>query len=188
MSRITGEDRAGVVHRLDKDTSGVILLAKTSDALKSLQAQFKARTVKKTYLALADGHPQTDTGLIDAPIGRDPRQRKRMAVVRHGRASRTRYQVLETFDECCLLSLEPATGRTHQIRVHLAWLGNPVVGDGVYGHRRQHIDCPRLFLHAAGLQIDSPSTGQRLAFSAPLPPDLEEVLARLRAGSRPWSS
>jgi len=181
MRRVTGEDRAGIVHRLDKDTSGAIVLAKTSAALKSLQAQFKARTVKKTYLALVEGHPQTDAGLIDAPIGRDPRQRKRMAVVRRGRPSQTRYTVLEAFDDCCLLSLEPATGRTHQIRVHLTWLGHPVVGDTVYGRRRQHVDSPRLFLHAAQLQVDSPSRGERLVFAAPLPPELEAVLDRLRA-------
>ena len=188
MRRVTGEDRAGIVHRLDKDTSGVIVLARTSEALKSLQAQFKARSVAKKYLALVDGFPQTDTGLIDAPIGRDLRQRKRMGIVRKGRPSQTRYTVLEKFEGCCLLLLEPATGRTHQIRVHLAWLGNPVVGDSVYGHRRQQVECPRLFLHAAELQVDSPSTGTRLVFSAPLPPELEEVLARLRASSAdPWN-
>jgi 23S rRNA pseudouridine1911/1915/1917 synthase len=185
MRRVTGEDRAGIVHRLDMDTSGVILLAKTSEALKSLQAQFKARTVHKRYLALVDGHPQTDTGIIEAPIGRDPRQRKRMAVVKRGRASMTRYDVLEKFEACALLSLEPATGRTHQLRVHLAWLGNPVVGDDVYGHRKQRVECPRLFLHAAELQVDSPSTSARLTFSAPLPAALEDVLARLRAEVHP---
>jgi 23S rRNA pseudouridine1911/1915/1917 synthase len=104
-----------------------------------------------------------------------------MAVIRKGRPSQTRYTVLEKFEDCCLLSLEPATGRTHQIRVHLTWLGNPVVGDTVYGRRRQHIDSPRLFLHAAELQVDSPSGGQRLIFSAPLPRELEDLLARLRA-------
>jgi 23S rRNA pseudouridine1911/1915/1917 synthase len=186
MRRITGEDRAGIVHRLDKDTSGVIVLAKTSEALKSLQAQFKARTVKKKYLGLADGHPPTDAGIVEAPIGRDPRQRKRMAVVKRGRASLTRYEVLEKFEACSLLALEPATGRTHQIRVHLAWLGNPVVGDDVYGHRKQRVECPRLFLHAAELEVDSPSTGARLIFSAPLPAELEGVLAGLRAKPSVW--
>jgi 23S rRNA pseudouridine1911/1915/1917 synthase len=186
MQRVTGEDRAGIVHRLDKDTSGVIVLARTSAALKSLQAQFKARTVKKKYVALVDGHPPTDTGLIDAPIGRDKRLRKRMAVIPRGRPSQTRYDVLEKFEECCLLSLEPASGRTHQLRVHLAWLGHPVVADAVYGHRKQRTACPRLFLHAAELQVDSPSTGERLTFSAPLPAELEDVLAGLRAELGPW--
>jgi 23S rRNA pseudouridine1911/1915/1917 synthase len=186
MRRVTGEDRAGIVHRLDKDTSGVIVLAKTSAALKSLQEQFKARTVYKKYLALAEGHPRTDTGLIDAPIGRDPRQRKRMAVIRRGRSAQTRYEVIETFDECVLLALEPATGRTHQIRVHLTWLGHPIVGDDAYGRRKQHIAAPRLFLHAAELQVDSPSGGQRLTFSAPLPAELEEVLVRLRDEHGAW--
>jgi len=181
MRRVTGEERAGVVHRLDKDTSGVIVLAKTNAALKSLQEQFKARTVYKKYLALAEGLPASATGVIDAPIGRDSRQRQRMAVVRNGRASITRYRVIETFAECSLLELEPSTGRTHQIRVHLTWLGHPIVGDKVYGRRKQAIESSRLFLHAAELEVDSPSTGERLRFAAPLPPELEDVLARLRA-------
>jgi len=187
MRRVTGEERAGVVHRLDKDTSGVIVLAKTSAALKSLQEQFKARTVYKKYLALAEGSPASPIGIIDAPIGRDPRQRKRMAVIRNGRASITHYKVVETFEECVLLELEPATGRTHQIRVHLAWLGHPVVSDSVYGHRKQVIKSPRLFLHAAELEVDSPTTGERLRFAALLPSQLEEVLARLRKANVPWN-
>jgi 23S rRNA pseudouridine1911/1915/1917 synthase len=181
MRRITGEERAGIVHRLDKDTSGVIVLAKTSSALKSLQAQFKARTTHKRYIALVDGIPESSTGMIEAPIARDPRQRKRMAVVKTGRPSTTRYTVIETFPEHALLDVEIFTGRTHQIRVHMQWLGYPVAGDKVYGRRKVTIPLTdRIFLHAAELQVDSPSKGIRLQFVAPLPPELESVLDGLR--------
>ncbi len=184
MESVGGIERAGIVHRLDKDTSGVIVLAKTPQALETLQAQFKARTVSKRYLALVEGVPPSSTGLIEAPIGRDPKQRKRMAVVRNGREATTRYNLLEDFDSFSLLELELLTGRTHQIRVHLAWLGHPVVGDSVYGFRKQRIKMKRLFLHAANLQIDSPSNGERLEFEAPLPVGLEDILAKLRRGQR----
>lgn len=182
MRRVTGEERAGVVHRLDKDTSGVIVLAKTNDALKSLQAQFKARTTSKRYLALVEGIPASSTGIIEAPIGRDPRQRKRMAVTKkRGRPSKTRYTVIETFPNNALLDVDLHTGRTHQIRVHMTWLGHPVVGDRIYGHRKQAIPLKdRIFLHAAELQVDSPSTGERLTFTAPLPDQLNRVLDDLR--------
>ncbi|GAB4476652.1 MAG: RluA family pseudouridine synthase [Anaerolineae bacterium] len=180
MAAVGGPDRAGVVHRLDKETSGVILLARTPAALAALQAQFKARTTTKQYLALVEGIPVSRAGVIEAPIGRDPRQRKRMAVVHEGRPSVTRYDVIEVFDEHALLAVEPKTGRTHQIRVHLAWLGHPVVGDRVYGFRRQRLKIGRMFLHAAALEVVSPSTGERLRFEAPLPPDLADVLSRLR--------
>jgi len=184
MESVGGIERAGIVHRLDKDTSGVIVLAKTPQVLEALQAQFKARTVSKRYLALVEGVPSSSTGLIEAPIGRDPKQRKRMAVVRNGREAATRYNLLEDFDSFSLLELELLTGRTHQIRVHLAWLGHPVVGDSVYGFRKQRIKMKRLFLHAANLQIDSPSNGERLEFEAPLPVGLEDTLAKLRRGQR----
>lgn len=181
MRRVTGEERAGIVHRLDKDTSGVIVLAKTSEALKSLQAQFKARTTSKTYLALVDGIPESSVGVIEAPIGRDPQQRKRMAVVKKGRPSITKYRILETFPNHALLELDLLTGRTHQIRVHLTWLGYPVTADRIYGRRKPSVLLKdRIFLHAAELQVDSPSTGQRLTFTAPLPPNLEAILEELR--------
>ncbi len=180
MRRVSGEERAGVVHRLDKGTSGVLVLAKTPHALKSLQQQFKERMVYKRYLALVEGVPASPSGLIEAPIGRDPRHRKRMAVVAGGRPALTRYDVLEDLRHYALLSVEPHTGRTHQIRVHLAWLGHPVVGDTTYGPRRPHALLPRPFLHAAELHVYSPSTGERLKFAAPLPPALAEVLADLR--------
>jgi 23S rRNA pseudouridine1911/1915/1917 synthase len=189
MRRITGEERAGIVHRLDKDTSGVIVLAKTSEALKNLQAQFKARTTYKRYVALVEGVPASLVGIIEAPIGRDPKQRKRMAVIKGGRPATTRYSVQEEFTEHSLLDVEILTGRTHQIRVHLTWLGYPIAGDTVYGFRRRTIPLKdRIFLHAAELQVDSPSTGERLTFEAPLPPALLHVLEHLRAASQgAWS-
>lgn len=180
MAQVGGPERAGVVHRLDKSTSGVIVLAKTTAALEALQAQFKARTVYKRYVALVEGVPPSSAGLIEAPIGRDPKRRKRMAVMRDGREASTRYNLLEDFNTHTLLELEPLTGRTHQIRVHLAWLGNPVVGDTVYGYRKQRIKLKRLFLHAAELHVDSPSTGERLKFEALLPDGLVDVLVKLR--------
>lgn len=182
MSEVGARDRAGIVHRLDKDTSGVILLAKTPAALESLQGQFKTRTVLKRYIALVEGIPASSTGLIEAAIGRDTRQRKRMTVVSGGREATTRYDLIEEFTDHALLSLQPLTGRTHQLRVHLAWLGHPVVGDRVYGYRKQRIKMKRFFLHAAYLEIDSPSTGKRLQFEAPLPLSLEDILAKLRRG------
>lgn len=172
--------RAGVVHRLDKDTSGVIVLARTPEALRALQRQFRRRTVYKRYLALVEGVPGSPSGIIEAPIGRDPKNRKRMSVVKGGREAVSRYDVLEDLGSNALVAVEPGTGRTHQIRVHLAWLGNPIVGDRLYGYRKQRIGLKRLFLHAAELHVDSPSTGERLEFRAPLPASLEDILAKLR--------
>ncbi|HEC21792.1 MAG TPA: RluA family pseudouridine synthase [Chloroflexi bacterium] len=180
MIGVGGAKRAGIVHRLDKDTSGVMVLARTPAALADLQRQFRERTIYKRYLALVEGIPASSQGVIEAPIGRDPRQRKRMAVRRGGREARTRYTLIEAFEEHALLSVEPLTGRTHQIRIHLAWLGHPVAGDPIYGYRKQRIKMKRLFLHAAELHLDSPSTGERMRFEAPLPPDLQHVLERLR--------
>ncbi len=183
VANLLGEERPGIIHRLDKDTSGVIILAKTRPALLDLQAQFKARTVSKQYIALVEGIPDNPEGGIDAPIGRDPRQRKRMAVTREGRPSSTRYHVVEIYEENALLEVYPLTGRTHQIRVHLAWIGHPVVGDAVYGRRKQSIKLARHFLHAGKLTVHSPSGGHELTFSAPLPEELAQVLAQLRRGS-----
>ncbi|MBN1121738.1 MAG: RluA family pseudouridine synthase [Anaerolineae bacterium] len=179
MREVGGEDRVGIVHRLDKDTSGLLVMAKSTAALEALQAQFKARTVYKRYLALVEGVPGNSNGLIEAPIGRDPRQRKRMTVTRDGRPAKTRYDLIEDLGTNALLSLVLHTGRTHQIRVHLAWLGHPIVGDAVYGFRKQRIKMKRLFLHAAELHIDSPGTGERLEFQSPLPDSLENILDKL---------
>ena len=180
LQKLEEKERAGIVHRLDKDTSGVILIAKTEKSLAELQRQFKDRTTEKTYFALVDGQPESFSGLIDAPIGRDTKQRKKMAVVRNGKPAQTRYEVIESFPDHALMKLALLTGRTHQIRVHLAWLGYPVVGDSVYGHRKKTLPVKRFFLHAAELSVDSPSTGKRLVFQVPLPPDLQSILDQLR--------
>ncbi len=172
-------ERAGIVHRLDKDTSGVILIAKTAEALENLRGQFEARTVHKRYLALVEGTPPTPEGVIDAPIGRDPRQRKRMAVSREGREAVTEYRLREEYAEYSLLEVFPRTGRTHQIRVHLAFIGHPVVGDTVYGRRKQGIKMKRHFLHAASISFEQPRTGERVTVESPLPVALEDVLAKL---------
>lgn len=177
---VGGPERAGIVHRLDKDTSGLIIVAKSEAVRGALQRQFKRRQVKKTYLALVEGHPEPRQGVIDAPIGRDKRQRKRMAIVRSGREAYTAYRVVETFDNHSLVELQPETGRTHQLRVHLAWLGYPVVGDRVYGRRKQHLLKHRHFLHARRLELTHPVTGAPLSLIASLPDNLTRLLHRLR--------
>lgn len=175
-----GPDRAGIVHRLDKDTSGLILVAKDEAARAALQRQFKRRQVLKTYLALVDGPMHPREGVIEASIGRDKRQRKRMAVVRSGRDATTIYRVIEYVADYTLLEVRPQTGRTHQIRVHLSWMGYPIVGDAVYGYRRQRLLQDRHFLHAASLSFAHPSTGEAVSYEAPLPPELSGILHRLR--------
>jgi 23S rRNA pseudouridine1911/1915/1917 synthase len=183
---VGGELRPGLVHRLDKDTSGLILLAKNERAQRSLQEQFQTRTVEKTYLALVDGHPPSANGRIEAPIGRDPRERKRMAVVSatKGRAALSEYRTLESFDKHALLEVSPHTGRTHQIRVHLAFLGCPVVGDRVYGPRRPSLSLQRHFLHAARLRVTLPGKGEPRTLEAPLPQELQQLLDSLRTLQR----
>ncbi len=170
------DERPGIVHRLDKDTSGVMVVAKTQGALQSLQKQFKARSVQKIYLALVHGQPQAPQGIIDVPLGRHPQHRQQMAALASGRPARTRYTLLQQWKDYSLLKVELETGRTHQIRVHLAWLGNPVVGDTVYGRRKNLLSLSRQFLHASQLSLKHPLTGQRLTFEAPLPPDLKAAL------------
>ena len=151
VAQVGGEDRAGIVHRLDMDTSGVILIAKTEAARLALMAQFAARTVQKRYLALVEGVPETQSGQIEAPIGRDPDRRKQMAIMptnRGGREAVSQYRVLHMYDGFALLEVFPKTGRTHQIRVHLAFIGHPIVGDAVYGPRKPRMKLDRHFLHA----------------------------------------
>jgi 23S rRNA pseudouridine1911/1915/1917 synthase len=180
---IAGVERPGIVHRLDRDTSGLLMVAKNDAAQTSLMAQLKARRVKKTYLALVQGAVQAPAGRIEAPIGRDPRNRQRMAVVPDGRPSVTGYRVRERLAGWTLLEVDLVTGRTHQIRVHLAALGHPVAGDTVYGTgtaRRGPEGLGRLFLHAWRLVFATPSTGDLVRLEAPLPPELEAVLAALR--------
>ncbi len=182
MEGIGGEQRPGVVHRLDKETSGLILLAKNDHAHHWLQDQFRLRKVVKIYLALVDGHPPTPTGRIEAPIGRDPSHRKQMAIVPadKGRQAETEYKTLESFDQYAYLEAHPLTGRTHQIRLHLAFIHCPIVGDTLYGHRHPTLDISRHFLHAARLTIQLPGESNLRTFSAPLPPELEQVLNSLR--------
>ena len=176
----TGQQRPGIVHRLDKDTSGLLVVAKTPEAMLHLTRQFQARTIIKRYLTLVEGHLPVVEGAIEAPIGRDRRHRQRMAITaQHGRHAHTLFWVEHTFSRFTLLRVQIITGRTHQIRVHFAAIGHPVAGDQVYGH--PHIPGPpRLFLHAAELQLTHPTTAQPLTFTSPLPTDLEGFLTNLQ--------
>ena len=177
LSGIGGVLRPGIVHRLDKDTSGLIIVAKHDAAHLSLARQLKERKVEKTYVALVEGRVRPQQGVIDAPIGRHPRHRKRMAVVENGRDARTRYRVLREVDGRSLVEVQPTTGRTHQIRVHLASIGHPVVGDTLYGKRSDVF--PRQFLHAQRLAFRHPRSGERMELEAPLAEDLQRALAEL---------
>ena len=182
MEGIGGEKRPGVVHRLDKDTSGLIILAKNDQAHRFLQEQFRQRKTEKTYLALVDGKPPTPAGRIEAPVGRDSVHRRLMTVtgIKKGREAVSEYRTLESFKQHTLLEVHPLTGRTHQIRVHMTFLGCPVAGDTVYGHRNASVPLKRQFLHATRLSILLPGEAKRRTFEAPLPDELEEVLERLR--------
>jgi 23S rRNA pseudouridine1911/1915/1917 synthase len=180
---IGGEERPGVVHRLDKETSGLILLAKNERAHRWLQDQFRLRKVEKTYLALVDGKPPTPSGRVEAPIGRDPSHRKRMAIVpeSRGREAISEYKTVENFANHTLLEFHPLTGRTHQIRLHCAFLGCPIVGDEVYGRKKPSVEIDRHFLHAYRLKIVLPGEQAPRVFEATLPNELENVLTSLRA-------
>ncbi|HEV8340636.1 MAG TPA: RluA family pseudouridine synthase [bacterium] len=175
--------RPGIVHRLDKDTSGMLVVAKTEAALRALQAAIKAREVRREYLALVQGGVAAEDGMIEAPIARHPRHRRRMAVVAGGRPAVTRYRVLERFAAATLVEASLQTGRTHQIRVHFAHLGHPVVGDPVYGGRGERWGMRRQALHAFRLTFTHPGTGARIAVEAPLPDDMARALDALRAAS-----
>lgn len=194
LSRRSGTIRPGIVHRLDRDTSGLMVVAKTESAHENLQEQFRARAVFKAYAALAHGRFKEDSGRIDQPIARDPRNRTRMAVVRGGRPALTLYRVRQRFLRFTLLDVEIKTGRTHQIRVHLAYIKHPVVGDEVYGGGRDNtVQDPRLrsrikalgrqFLHAQTLGFNHPRTNEWLKFTAPLPAALAEFLDELESMS-----
>ena len=182
MEGIGGEERPGVVHRLDKETSGLILLAKNERAHRWLQDQFRLRQVDKTYLALVDGKPPTPTGRVEAPIARDPSHRKKMAVVPagKGREAVSEYRTLESFRDHTLLEFHPLTGRTHQIRLHCAFLGCPIVGDPIYGRKHATLKIDRHFLHAAKLGIVLPDEDQPHVFEARLPDELKSLLDALR--------
>lgn len=180
---IGGEERPGVVHRLDKETSGLILLAKNDHAHHWLQDQFRLRKVEKTYLALVDGKPPTPSGRVEAFIGRDPSHRKKMAIVSEsrGRESISEYKTIETFPHHTLLEFHPQTGRTHQVRLHCAFLGCPIVGDQIYGRKKSTLEISRHFLHAYRLKIVLPGEKQGKFFEAPLPEELEQILNSLRS-------
>jgi 23S rRNA pseudouridine1911/1915/1917 synthase len=177
---IGGVQRPGIVHRLDKDTSGLIIVAKDEQAHAGLTRQLKEREVKKTYLALVEGHLSPKEAIIDAPVGRDPNNRRRMMVRgAEGREAQTRYRVMREFPGYSLIEVSPITGRTHQIRVHMASIGHPVVCDAVYGRPSKLV--PRQFLHAWRLSFRHPVTGEEISLEAPLPEELEEALDNLRA-------
>lgn len=186
LKGIGGEQRPGVVHRLDKDTSGLILMAKNDATYQWLQNQFRARQVGKIYMALVDGAPPTPRGRVDAAIGRHPAQRKKMAVVPpgKGRPAFTEYHTLQNFPAHSLLEVRPITGRTHQIRLHLAFIGCPVVGDTIYGRAHPSLPLDRHFLHAARLTIRLPGEAAARTFEAPLPEDLIRILEGLNNGHR----
>lgn len=181
LSGINGVMRPGIVHRLDKDTSGLIMAAKNDFSHLSLARQLKDRLVNRTYLALVHGQVKEQVGVVDAPIGRDPRNRQKMAVVQgNAKHAVTNYRVLDRFAGYTFLELRLETGRTHQIRVHMAYIGHPLVGDLKYGPSRPHFGLEGQFLHAAVLGFEHPRTGTHLEFEAPLPGELKNVLDKLR--------
>ena len=180
LKGVGGEVRPGIVHRLDKDTSGLLVVAKNDLAHGGLSDQFKDRSITKGYSALVHGYPLQPKAIVDAPIGRDPKHRKRMSVVASGRASRTEYTIETRYAGFALLSVRPETGRTHQIRVHMASIGHPLVGDVVYGQPHPRLN--RLFLHACLLGFTLPATGERLELRSELLADLRVFLESLRPG------
>lgn len=180
LQGIAGTLRPGIVHRLDKDTSGLIVVAKNDRAQRALSQQLKDRLVHKMYLALVSGVPSPLEGIIEAPVGRHPKYRKKMAIVAGGREAVTRYRVREEVagGRYALLEVEPVTGRTHQIRVHMATIGHPIVGDATYGKRSAVVG--RQFLHASRLAFEMPLSRRTVEFESPLPPDLRAALETLR--------
>lgn len=192
LTGIGDTKRPGIVHRLDKDTSGLILVAKNDRALRHLQAQFKGREVSKRYIALVEGRIQPSAALIDAPIGRDPAQRKMMTVISpdspraqsaRARDAQTHYETLEYYDDFSLVECAPVTGRTHQIRVHLTYVGYPIVGDKVYGRRKQRLRLDRHFLHAAQISFKKPVDDAPMTLTAELPAELQALVDNLAASS-----
>jgi len=180
LSGVGGVERPGIVHRLDRDTSGVMVVAKHDRAHERLSSQFNARKVKKEYLALVHGQVRNECGAIEAPLGRNPVQRKKMMITPGGRFACTNYEVVERFRGYTLVRLKPLTGRTHQIRVHLTSIGYPLVGDEMYGARKCDIRLKGQFLHAALLGFYHPGDGNFMEFTAPLPADLDAILRWLR--------
>jgi 23S rRNA pseudouridine1911/1915/1917 synthase len=177
---VPGPGRPGIVHRLDKDTSGLMVVARTPEALAELQHQMKQRSIEKRYLALVEGNIPDEKGLIDLPIDRDLIRRQQMSVRLEGKAARTYFEVLERFGDFTYLQAKPISGRTHQIRVHFSFIGHPVVGDRLYGSSKNPNGLSRQFLHATELSFDSPLDRKRMTFHSALPADLEECLNWLR--------
>lgn len=179
LSGINGKIRPGIVHRIDKDTSGLLMVAKNDVAHEKLAEQLQDKTAGREYIGLVHGVIHNDRGTIDAPIGRDPKNRKKYKVVENGKPSVTHFEVIERFNDFTLLKLNLETGRTHQIRVHLEYIGYRMAGDPLYGPRKT-LEGPGQFLHAASLQFVHPTTGERLSFSAPLPESFEKTLDHIR--------
>jgi 23S rRNA pseudouridine1911/1915/1917 synthase len=180
LSGVGGELRPGIVHRLDKDTSGVMLVAKNDFAHKKLTQDFKERRVEKEYLAILYGRLTQKEGMLDFPIGRHPVQRKKMAVVKEGRQALTKYKVLKLFKKATLVLAKPLTGRTHQLRVHFSHIGHPILGDPIYGGLKPDVPRPeRLMLHAYRISFEHPRTGAHLAFTKDPPEDFERYLKLL---------
>lgn len=181
LSGIGGEMRPGIVHRLDKDTSGLILIAKNDGAHAALSDQFKLRTMEKHYRAVAFGCFSQESGLVDLPIARHPVDRKKMAIVRDGKSSQTEWKALEHLKRATYLDVHLLTGRTHQIRVHMHALGHPLLGDPIYAPNiKTGVHIPRLMLHAYSLEFTHPASGERMKFCAPLPDQFTETLEKLR--------
>ena len=178
------EERPGIVHRLDKDTSGVMVVARNPRAFESLVGQFEKRIVWKTYIGLVWGRVSAPEGKFSWPLGRHPKEGQKISIhARSPKKAETFFQVQRTFADTTLLEIRPVTGRTHQIRVHMATAGHPIVGDPIYGRKKEPREFPRIFLHAQTLSFIHPGTGERLTFASPLPPDLEAVLTTERKNS-----
>lgn len=181
LSGINGEIRPGIVHRLDKDTSGIMVVAKNDNAHRNLSAQIKAQTINREYIALVHGIIKENLGTIDAPIGRSKVERKKMAVVAEGRNAISHYQVMERFHNYTFVKVKLVTGRTHQIRVHMAYMKHSVVGDPLYGSPRKHFNLDSQALHAHILGFNHPSTGEYVEFKSPVPKYMEDILGELRS-------
>ena len=181
LSGISGEVRPGIVHRLDKDTTGVMVVAKNNQAHLNLSQQFKDRETEKRYLTLVEGNIKHNKGKIDAAIGRDPKDRKKMAVTSsNSKKAVTRFEILERFGDYTWVEVKLETGRTHQIRVHMSYLGNPIVGDETYGYRNSNLGAKRQLLHAYRLGFEHPTKNEWMEFEAELPQDMQEILGSLR--------
>ncbi len=185
LSGVGGEVRPGIVHRIDRMTSGLLVVAKNDEAHNFLSNELKTHAVSRVYYALCDGNFREDSGTVDAPIARSQSDRKRMAVAEGGRNAVTHWQVLERFGDVTFLKLELETGRTHQIRVHMAYIKHPIIGDEVYGRAKNKLGLVGQALHAGELRLTHPSTGESMRFTAPLPEDFQNALDKLRRSAMP---